>query len=354
VNPVPEYISASELMRQRNAEPLLRTGFPALDQLVGGLGAGQSYLFYGASSFIDDLVHRLMVSVSAGGKVAYMNNTDYYSEKTLVRPDRIAFHAKRQGLDPDFVLEQIYFVAAYNELRQEKAVNALVKMVVAEEPTTTTTTRLIIIHNIARFLPDARDKGRAVDSLNKVLARVWRIVAERGLVLMMTTAFPSSNANRLWRAIPKPLGSSMMWHLANVIVFFREAEGGGGRTVLATLVKHPGRATPITVPVLEEEEGDEPLMGRVTPSFRQTYQEFLERIRKNYVEMLRDEGHREAFDALLREAWDREHAAMANSELPLVLDAMNLTANLHNKSEIQRLKKRLDELEKKSRNADES
>jgi hypothetical protein len=249
VNPVPEYISASELMRQRNAEPLPRTGFPALDQLVGGLGAGQSYLFYGASSFIDDLVHRLMVSVSAGGKVAYMNNTDYYSEKTLVRPDRIAFHAKRQGLDPDFVLEQIYFVAAYNELRQEKAVNALVKMVVAEEPTTTTT-RLIIIHNIARFLPDARDKGQAIDSLNKVLARVWRIAAERGLVLVMTTAFPSSSANRWWWTIPKPLGGSMMWHLANVIVFFREADGG--RTVLATLVKHPGRATPITVPVLEE------------------------------------------------------------------------------------------------------
>jgi len=166
-----------------------------------------------------------MVSVSAGGKVAYMDNTDYYSEKTLVRPDRMAFHAKKQGLDPDLVLEQIYFVAAYNELRQEKAVNALVKMVVAEEPTTTTT-RLIIIHNIARFLPDARDKRQAIDSLNKILARVWRIVAERGLVLVMTAAFPSS-ANRWW-AIPKPLGSSMMWHLANVIVFFvRQTEEEG-------------------------------------------------------------------------------------------------------------------------------
>jgi hypothetical protein len=339
VNPVPEYISASELMRQRNAEPLLRTGFPALDQLVGGLGAGQSYLFYGASSFIDDLVHRLMVRASAGGKVAYMNNTDYYSEKTLVRPDRVAFHAKRQGFDPDFVLEQTYFVAAYNELRQEKAVNALVKMVAEES-----TTRLIVIHNIARFLPDARDKRQAIDSLNKVLAPVWRIVAERGLVLVMTAS--PSNANQ-W-TIPKSLGSNMMWHLANVMVFFREADGG--RTVLATLVKHPSKATPLTVPVLE---GDEPLMGRVTPSFRQTYQELLERLRKNYVEMLRDEGHREAFDALLREAWDREHAAMANSELPLVLDALNLTANLHNQSEIQRLKRRLDELEK-SRNADES
>lgn len=62
--------------------------------------------------------------------------------------------------------------------------------------------------------------------------------------------------------------------------------------------------------------------------------------------MLRDERHREAFEVLLREPWDKEHAAMANSEVPLVFDALNLTANLHNQSEIQKLKRRLDELEK--------
>jgi hypothetical protein len=335
VNSVSNYVKADELMRQRNAEPLLRTGFPLLDQLVGGLREGQSYLFYGASGFVDEFVHQLMVRASAGGKVAYMNNTDYYSEKTLVRPDRITFHAKRHGFNPDLVLEQIYFVAAYNELRQEKAVSALVKMV-TKEPTT----RLVIIHNIARFLHEAKARLQAIDSLNRVLAPMWRIVAEKDLILVMT-AFPS-NANQ-WR-IPKSLGSNMMWHLANVMVFFREADGG--RTVLATLVKHPSKATLLTVPVLQ---GDDPLMGRVTPSYRQTYQEFLERIRKNYVEMLRDEGHREAFEALLREAWDREHAAMANSELPLVLDALNLTANLHNQSEIQRLERRLEELEKNLR-----
>lgn len=100
---VPNYVNAGELMRQRNAEPLLRTGFPALDQLVGGLRGGQSYLFYGASGLVDDFVHQLMVRGSAGGKVAYMNNTDYYSEKTLVRPDRIAFHAKRHVFRPSSV-----------------------------------------------------------------------------------------------------------------------------------------------------------------------------------------------------------------------------------------------------------
>lgn len=327
------------MIRQRSAELVLRTGFAALDDLVGNLRAGQSYLFYGAPGFVDDFVHQLMVRTSAGGKVAYMNNTDYYSEKTLVRPDRIAFYAKRQGFDPDLVLEQVYFVAAYNEFRQEKAVNALVKMVREEE-----TIRLVIVHNIARFLPGANDKRQAIDSLNRVLAPLWRIITEKGIVLVMT-AFPS-NSNQ-WR-IPKSLGSNMMWHLANVMVFFRETDRG--RTVLATLVKHPNKATPLTVPIFQ---GDDPLMGRVTPSFRQTHQEFLEKIRKTYVEMLRDENHREAFEALLREAWDREHAAMANSELPLVLDALNLTANVHNKGEIQKLKRRLDALEKSLTKVDE-
>jgi len=45
---------------------------------------------------------------------------------------------------------------------------------------------------------------------------------------------------------------------------------------------------------------------------------------------------------------------MSNSEIPLVLDALNLTANVHNKGEIQRLKeglaerdRRIEELERR-------
>jgi len=71
VNSVPNYIGAGELMRQRNVEPVLIIGFIALDQLVEGLKEGQSYLFYGASGFIDDFVHQLMVKASASGRVAY-------------------------------------------------------------------------------------------------------------------------------------------------------------------------------------------------------------------------------------------------------------------------------------------
>lgn len=86
-------------------------------------------------------------------------------------------------------------------------------------------------------------------------------------------------------------------------------------------------------------------MGRVTPPFRQLYQELLERLRRNYVPLLRDPGHRRGFEALLSEAWDREHAAMGNSETPLVLDALNLTANIHNSGAIAELRAALLERE---------
>ena len=84
-------------------------------------------------------------------------------------------------------------------------------------------------------------------------------------------------------------------------------------------------------------------MGRMTPSFRQMYQELLDKLNKNYVRLLRDFAHKDAFQSLLKDAWDREHAAMSNSELPLVLDAMNLTANVHNKSCIGELERKIEE-----------
>ena len=86
-------------------------------------------------------------------------------------------------------------------------------------------------------------------------------------------------------------------------------------------------------------------MGRITPPFRQLYQETLEQLGGNYVALLRDPENRKGFELLLKEAWDREHAAMGNSGLPLVLDALNLTANVHNSGAIAELREAMAEKE---------
>lgn len=89
-------------------------------------------------------------------------------------------------------------------------------------------------------------------------------------------------------------------------------------------------------------------LGRMTPSFRQLYEELLRRLEEDgYVGALREAEHREAFRLLLEGAWEKEYAAMASAGLPTLLDVLNLTANLHNRALLLRLERRLRALEER-------
>lgn len=77
-------------------------------------------------------------------------------------------------------------------------------------------------------------------------------------------------------------------------------------------------------------------MGRLTPSFRQLYDEVLSELRTELQGALVDLGHKKAFDLLLR-AWNAEQAAMGNSTLPTVCDKLNVVANIHNRKLISSL-----------------
>jgi len=89
-------------------------------------------------------------------------------------------------------------------------------------------------------------------------------------------------------------------------------------------------------------------MGRITPSFRQMFLRELRRLRnkrKGFYKTLRDPKHKEAFDALIRDAWQPESAAMVQSDLYGVIDDMNLMASVNVKKEIEALKEKIKEME---------
>jgi TolA-binding protein len=102
-------------------------------------------------------------------------------------------------------------------------------------------------------------------------------------------------------------------------------------------------------------------MGRVTPSFRQLYEETVSELRTELQAALVDLSHKNAFDLLLKEAWNPEQAAMGNSTLPTVSDKLNVMASIHNRKliavltrdlkekdrEIEELKQRVSSLEDK-------
>ncbi len=82
-------------------------------------------------------------------------------------------------------------------------------------------------------------------------------------------------------------------------------------------------------------------MGRITPSFRQLYEETIAELKSELQSAMVDLGHKSAFDLILKDAWSREQAAMGNSTLPTVCDKLNLIASIHNRKLTATLAKEL-------------
>ena len=90
-------------------------------------------------------------------------------------------------------------------------------------------------------------------------------------------------------------------------------------------------------------------MGRITPSFRQLYEETIAELRSELQSAMVDLGHKSAFDLILKEAWNREQAAMGNSTLPTVCDKLNLVASIHNRKLTAAISRELKEKDVKIR-----
>jgi len=312
------FVRASSI--QPRGEPLM-SGCPALDSLTGGICGGVTYLFSGAPEFLDALLHSILVAGCFRGEVAYMNNTDYYGTRSEISPGRIALIAKQNGLDYTEVLERIIFTAAYSRERQPWVVGALERAVRESGRTV-----LIAAHDISAFRGEA---GEGFLEMGLVASSLWRLASETGAAAVLTSR-------------DRGLCSSLVLDLSQVAVDFRSVRGG----VRATLLRHPDRATPTSTMIAFSENwhgGD--LMGRITPPFRQSYQDLLGSLRGTYMQLMRCQENRSGFELLVRDAWDREYAAMAASGIPIALDVMNLTANAHNKGEIDALKRELAEKE---------
>ena len=82
-------------------------------------------------------------------------------------------------------------------------------------------------------------------------------------------------------------------------------------------------------------------MGRISPSFRQLYEETISELKMELQAALVDLGHKSAFDLLLKEAWNPEQAMMGNSTLPTVCDKLNVMASIHNRKLIAALAREL-------------
>jgi hypothetical protein len=337
--------TATEALREERGKLKLTTGQSDLDSLIGGIKQGDFYLFYSNDQkVLDLLLHRILVNcilpVEQGGfdsKALYFNTCNYHREKTILNPSNLATAAKSVGIDPRTVFQNIYAISAFNERQQITATKEAAELVKKDEDV-----KMVAIHNLTRFIQTSRTPSKA-RQIVKQIVRIWKsVTSERGAALIVTCSASRAGRGRMF----KPVGGTYVRHAANVVILLKSATKGGSSSVKATLVKHPYKKTPQSI-VLHIPKGGVTLMGRITPSFRQQFQKLIEELKENsgFQDTLINREHKKAFDLLLKDAWSAEDAAMANSGIPCVMDALNLMANVHNKKNVEELRRKLQELE---------
>ncbi len=207
---------ASELMLLRRPVP---TGLERLDALIGGLRPGALHIFYGDRVVTDLVLYRLMVEASRHGWVAYLNNTDYYGEKTLIDATSLSTVSKMAGVEPLKVLSAIRCAAAFNARRQVCAAEEL-----SEDIGKRGRVALIAMHNAPAFLD--REGGEASSALVKSVSILME-AASRASAPLVVTAPSIEDSPDPARATPKL--PAQIIHRAAVIVFFRPEGLGPSR-----------------------------------------------------------------------------------------------------------------------------
>jgi len=342
----PTMKTATEALKEERNKLRLTTGDGGLDALIDGIKQGEFYLFYSDEQRILDLViHRILVSgvlpVERGGfdsKALYVNTCNYHRGKTLLNPSRLAMTAKCAGMDPKVVFQNIYAVSAFNELQQLMAVKEAAELVNKDEAV-----KLVAVHNLTRFVETSRTPSNARQILKQIVGVLKGVTSKTGAALVVTCTASRSGRGR----IAKPLGGSYLRHEANIVVLLKSLTKDETASIKATLVKHPYKKTPHAL-FLSVPKGGVTLMGRITPSFRQQFQNLIADLKRRggFQDSLISLEHKKAFDLLLTEAWSAESASMSNSGIPCITDVLNLLANVHNKKSVEELWRKLQELER--------
>lgn len=141
--------------------------------------------------------------------------------------------------------------------------------------------------------------------------------------------------------MPQPESSSFLRHTANVIVYLRARQRDSFFN-RAFLLDHPIRGPgSVEYRFRVEEE-----LGRETKPFRQSFQEVVERLRKELRDPLIDTGRKAAFDHHL-EAWASELGAMSYAESFKLMDLMLMVSILENRRLLEKMLDRLDVYEER-------
>ncbi len=326
------FVSGLELLLSSNEESRLSTGSPELDGLTGGLRNGVFYLFYGEKDLIEALFQHLVANAlrprhrGVLPAVVYMLCGNYRRERTEVGTEALVELVEASGFSMEEALKRVYILTASSADQQTLLVDELEKILGRGADVS-----LVVVRGIFKLhKDDARVRNRHVvrEEVQRSMIRMRQICASRDIPVVA-----SARVGDTGRLLPMPESSSFLRHLANVIVYLRR-RGKGSRYNRAFLLDHPARPRGSIEYAFEVNEE----LGRNTPPFRQSFQELVSRLRREFQDALLTLDRREAFDTLVG-AWSAELGAVSFAESMKLLDLLLLVSAVDNRSVAESLRR---------------
>jgi RecA/RadA recombinase len=337
-----DYVSAVELLHPTTTRTI-STGSHELDSLLGGgIRDGLFYYFYGKRRLVEELFRYLAVNAlrhneKGSPKVAYMLMNNYRKERVNLGIEELAELAEESGFHIWESMKRLRMFTASSADQQALLAEELDEFLRGEENVS-----LVLVDGIFKLHHDdarKRERHRVREEVQRSIVRLRQQCMERGIPMVSS----GRQTRRKGSLMPQPESSSFLRHTANVIVYLR-ARQRGSLYNRAFLLDHPIRGPES----IEYRYRVEEKLGRETRPFRQSFQETVERLRKELRDPLIDTGRKAAFDHHL-EAWASELGAMSYAESFKLMDLMLIVSILENRRLLEEVLERLDLYEERLR-----
>ena len=319
-----DYQKASHLLEETRNTYTVSTGSKELDNLLGGIHPSFFYYFYGHKPLIEELFKHLTINALKPNqmgrpKVAYMLLNNYRKERVNLGIEDIAELAEESGYQLWEAMSRLRMFTASSADQQAQQAHDLEHFLIEEKNVS-----LVLVNGIFKLHHDdarKRDRHRVWEEVQRSITELRQSCMKRGIPLVAS----GRETPRRSSLNPQPESSSYLRHTANVIIYLR-ARQRDSLYKRAFLLDHPLRRPGSTEYRYRVDEK----LGRETKPFRQSYQEILDRLRRELRDPLVDRERKTAFDHLIT-AWSEEIGAMSYAESFKVLDLMLMVSSLENR-----------------------
>ncbi|MCB2171593.1 hypothetical protein KQH65_02515, partial [archaeon] len=265
----------------------------------------------------------------------YMLLGNYRKERTNLGLEELAELMEDSGYHLWEALQRVQIFTASSADQQVLLVEGLIRLLMEENNVSLVIVRGI--YKLAKDDPRIRNRHVVYEEVQQSINNLRNICAERRIPIVASGRDSSAKTKRK----PMPESSLFLRHCANVIIYLRK-RGKDSRYNRAFLVDHPLRP----LGSVEYHYVVDFKMGRETKPFRMSYQELVDRLRKEFQDPLRSENRRTAFEHLLQ-AWSDELGAMSYAESFKMLDLMLFISTLENRSLLEKANNRMDSFDRR-------